>query len=1328
MIDPKRLENAILVAVAQTRSDDWLPCTIGDLRNRMLPIDAEAANAEVNGLVGAIGALATKQLLLLRKWTDSPGAIAFDVLRQHDEKYIYLFFSRGGFELKLTQSGKSRAFESASKSPLAVGGAGEGSSAASAPKTAKIAPPSLAITFGMSSVPLGGTTTLTFVITNSNLSGRMTGIAFDNNLPAGLVVSKSPRVTNSCGGTVRAKAGSSNIILSGGSLGPGVSGRIMVNVLGVNAGMKVNNVEITSLEGGDGNRASNVLNVVAPPIITKAFEPQTVVVGETTRLTFTITNPNLETDLTGIGFNDVLPPGLMVSDPNGLVGSWGEGKVTAATGGDRVSLSGASVARGSFLRFQLFVLGVSLGIKNNSTSKVTSSEGGNGNTASQSVLVEARGSGTSAFREAAFARSTGHDISAHTSNTISEVTRRSIIDYLSLSENWSGRFSDVEFLARLYDLNKLPSTDSRFKTAYEDILQHTVNNPGDWQPDWVFTDSRFNLLHGSDANFLRFLCETIHPVVRSHSGEAHNMAAQYNLHLAADGWEIVEEKQISGKSVFAARRMGGSSTGTDQQPDGPRINTAAVPEIGVGKPAQSPLAFDYTDRCTRVLVAAAGYTRNAREPGEYTLRSSSILYALIDFALQGKLEADDAAAVLGAAMRGVGVERYREQRRNYFKKGLPYVPPVTVFDGEPLEPAFKSLSPSSHVLLVGAMEVARRTGVEYPRSPLQVDTRHLVAASMTILPEHLGGLPYVYSALALDMRSLATELYSFLIEHYSSRDRLDQWPEALGIPPLEVFRLVESAADKVKKESPAQKPLLQPGKPRLPGHTSDSVPNKGQLLADELGIAEDVKTLSSVLLAREVNPPLAVGLFGDWGTGKSYFMEKMYWEIDSLARRAAAAQKTAYHSKVVQIRFNAWHYVDSSLWASLASHIFDELSKSVCPEEDPEETKRKIMLQLESARQMRVDAEAEQQRAQEEKKSAEDSLESARAERERKQVDLANLRMPDLLDVLGGPQQRELKAELIGVLESLGLPSALNTVQELNEVYRQAFTLVGRSQAAILSLWRSKNRKMLIILLIAAFLVVPLISWLIEHLLHAPGTATVTALVGDISLAVGGFATAVKKRMASVSNFLTQLEAKRNQVLGVVESKRREVSRKELEFQQELEKLQANEDAARERVLSADAKVRELEQKLEDIKSGRSLSKFLLERVQGEDYRKHLGIMSLVRRDFEKLNDLLTKGEEGLDEVGRIILYVDDLDRCPADKVVEVLQAVHLLLGMPIFVAVVGVDLRWLLHSLDQQYTAFHERQRVEPRTEVGTSRVDYQSAKLPREDFSNTLYPQRDG
>jgi hypothetical protein len=54
--------------------------------------------------------------------------------------------------------------------------------------------------------------------------------------------------------------------------------------------------------------------------------------------------------------------------------------------------------------------------------------------------------------------------------------------------------------------------------------------------------------------------------------------------------------------------------------------------------------------------------------------------------------------------------------------------------------------------------------------------------------------------------------------------------------------------------------------------------------------------------------------------------------------------------------------------------------------------------------------------------------------------------------------------------------------------------------------------------------------------------------------------------------------------------------------------------------------------------------------------------------------------------VDRIFLYVDDLDRCPHDKVIEVLQAVHLLLAFELFVVVVGVDNRWLTKSVAAHY------------------------------------------
>ena len=70
-------------------------------------------------------------------------------------------------------------------------------------------------------------------------------------------------------------------------------------------------------------------------------------------------------------------------------------------------------------------------------------------------------------------------------------------------------------------------------------------------------------------------------------------------------------------------------------------------------------------------------------------------------------------------------------------------------------------------------------------------------------------------------------------------------------------------------------------------------------------------------------------------------------------------------------------------------------------------------------------------------------------------------------------------------------------------------------------------------------------------------------------------------------------------------------------------------------------------------------------------------------------NDLLADDKvdnQQLRYFSRIVLYIDDLDRCPPDKVVEVLQACHLLLSFPLFVVVVAVDTRWVLQALLEEY------------------------------------------
>lgn len=140
------------------------------------------------------------------------------------------------------------------------------------------------------------------------------------------------------------------------------------------------------------------------------------------------------------------------------------------------------------------------------------------------------------------------------SRRISPLTRRNVLDWLALSgHSWAGRLDDEDFLGRLYDLSALGSTDTRFSDAAGDIWQHRTRNY-DWDDDWVFSDPRFNLRDGSDENLLRFLAETVHPLVRKDQDEAGALVRAYNDTLRPDGFEIVETSRMGDRAVYSWRR------------------------------------------------------------------------------------------------------------------------------------------------------------------------------------------------------------------------------------------------------------------------------------------------------------------------------------------------------------------------------------------------------------------------------------------------------------------------------------------------------------------------------------------------------------------------------------------------------------------------------------------------------------------------------------------------------------------------------------------------------------------------------------------------------
>lgn len=240
---------------------------------------------------------------------------------------------------------------------------------------------------------------------------------------------------------------------------------------------------------------------------------------------------------------------------------------------------------------------------------------------------------------------------------ISELTRKELFDLLRLSKRpYHGAVSEVDFLERLYDLDGLPSHDGRsaYNTARKDIWQHTVNN-SDWEADWVFTDERFELAKGPDQVLLRFLAESLHPVVREHP-EAEELSRKYNDLLRMDGWQLLPVREISGRPVygpvpFAAdgALVFGAAKSIQQRLDSAylgiqitRLQQAVLtdPELAIGT------AKEFLESVTKTVLQAKGEAWNAGDSFPSLVKQALKVVKVVPDGISRQADTEQAIRVL----------------------------------------------------------------------------------------------------------------------------------------------------------------------------------------------------------------------------------------------------------------------------------------------------------------------------------------------------------------------------------------------------------------------------------------------------------------------------------------------------------------------------------------------------------------------------------------------------------------------------------------------------------------------------------------------------------
>ena len=479
------------------------------------------------------------------------------------------------------------------------------------------------------------------------------------------------------------------------------------------------------------------------------------------------------------------------------------------------------------------------------------------------------------------------------------------------------------------------------------------------------------------------------------------------------------------------------------------------------------------------------------------------------------------------------------------------------------------------------------------------------------------------------------------------------------------------------------------------------IPNYIADHGQELGLAEDmvdiraeVDAFAYLLASRGLKPPLAVGLFGDWGSGKSFFMEAVRKRIEQLTGAPHVLDRKQseipFWKRIIQIEFNAWHYVEGELWASLVDHIFNQLKFGDKEQPDLIEQRREYWLEkLDHTRAKMVRLQSKRNEAERELRDKEQQAELLRRQRDSELANLERLKMQAATEIVVQQSLDDVKKALQPFLIAVGVPTAGEVFKKLDEARAE----LKRGRVVLDTLWNDKSHRQWVI---GSLVGVPVLVWVLSWF----NISAVTTAFSGVSATLAAALTLLNKGTALVRSRLQVLEGAQEEVKTEIAAAQKSVADDIASAEKSIGLAEKRLKAVIDEQQSLATDLKQIQNELKQVTPARVLTDFVAERVGSGDYRKHLGIPALIQQDFRQLAHLVKNQnaailsddtgelEKSSDCFNRIVLYIDDLDRCPDKHVVEVLQAVHLLLAFELFVVVVAVDSRWLSHALTKHFEA----------------------------------------
>ena len=517
------------------------------------------------------------------------------------------------------------------------------------------------------------------------------------------------------------------------------------------------------------------------------------------------------------------------------------------------------------------------------------------------------------------------------------------------------------------------------------------------------------------------------------------------------------------------------------------------------------------------------------------------------------------------------------------------------------------------------------------------------------------------------------------------------------------------------------------GKSAITPERNQPLANDEATGADHLQITSEVNALADSIAAIDMQPPLVVGVLGGWGSGKSFVLHLLKERLLKIRSEDVSDQNKRksfpYIGHPYIVHFDAWTYAKSSLWASLMQNILVDLNHQISIEQllsgidenlllgekagvwkllqelSPQDFTQlsqtkigkeaiKMLSNLEGAKldpdvlwnKLRDLRSKEREKLTEaEKKLASKRLELAKADEQiQRDVDervdrLARIAswkpfQDQLVGILGSALRKTFQQEIVKTKD----PEADISLDKVFKAVRLWKKLWGGTSARTL-----------------AFLGFAALS--------AVAGILVQKATGYAGSALGGAAGVILAGLDALKAANSWLEARLEDFEKLTETareKRAEVGQRFLEDARENSETRKLE----RQILSLEAEVEAHRREVGITARHETLVDFLQGRLDRGDYEKHLGLLHRVQQDVEELSKSLLSNRlwenEDSQKDGilfprgkpRVILVIDDLDRCPPGRVVEVLEAVQLLVKTPLFVVLIAMDVRYITRALEKAY------------------------------------------